>query len=227
VGKHGQLQEWYRDIDHPEGHHRHIAHLYAVCPGTQIHPLTTPGLARAAKVSLDMRGDGRFPEQELASGGNWARAHRMWCWTRLGEGDRGLKIMREMLTEQGFENGLTFQHADYHWERPDFYTEDSLYLHFQLDGSASLPGCLTEMVLQSHMDNIHLLPALPSSLPEGTLTGVAARGGYILDIRWSGGELEEAVIRIPPGRKLPQVLIKNAVIDPATDSRIRTKPLKS
>jgi alpha-L-fucosidase 2 len=205
IGKHGQLQEWYWDIDDPEGHHRHIAHLYAVCPGSQIHPTTTPLLAEAAKKSLNMRGDGRFLEQELASGGNWARAHRMWCWTRLMDGNRANKILTEMLTEQGFENGLTFQHADYHWNREDFYMEDGLYLHYQLDGSASVPGCITEMLLQSHMEEIQLLPALPDEFHTGKLNGIRARGGFTLDLEWKDMELVKARIICPKGKEVPPV----------------------
>lgn len=210
IGKHGQLQEWYEDIDDPECHHRHIAHLYAVCPGNQIDPIKTPELAAAAKKSLDMRGDGRFPEQELASGGNWARAHRMWCWTRLRDGNRANKILTEMLTEEGFENGLTFQHADYGWEREDFYMEGDLYCHFQLDGSASVPGCIAEMLVQSHLDGIDLLPALPDELKTGRVSGLKARGGYIINIEWKDGELIRAEII---GESLPLIRVTNQLVD--------------
>jgi alpha-L-fucosidase 2 len=221
IGKYGQLQEWYEDIDSPECHHRHIAHLYAVCPGRQIHPVTTPQLAAASKVALNMRGDGRYMEQELASGGNWARAHRMWCWTRLADGDRALKIMKEMLTEQGFENGLTYQHASYHWEREDLLKEGDLFCHFQLDGSASVPGCIAEMLLQSHMGEIQLLPALPGAWPNGNASGLKARGGYRISIRWEDGSLVEASIKIPPGGSIPSIRLKNQLIDPGSDSRIQ------
>jgi len=212
IGNHGQLQEWYWDIDDPECHHRHIAHLYAVCPGIQIHPITTPELAEAAKKSLDMRGDGRFMEQELAAGGNWARAHRMWCWTRLMDGNRANKIMTEMLTEEGFENGLTFQHASYHWERKDFYMEDDLYLHYQLDGSASIPGCIAEMLVQSHLGEIHLLPSLPDEFRTGKIRGIKARGGYTIDMDWQEGELQKARITCPPGKSVPGVRLKENII---------------
>jgi len=61
------------------------------------------------------------------------------------EGNRANKIFTEMLTEQGFENLLTYQHIGYHWERPDFFNEgDSLYCHFQLDATASVPGFMAE-----------------------------------------------------------------------------------
>ncbi len=221
IGKYGQLQEWYEDIDNPACHHRHIAHLYAVCPGAQIHPTTTPELAEAAQKSLDMRGDGRFMEQELAAGGNWARAHRMWCWTRLLDGNRANKIMTEMLTEQGFENGLTYQHASYGWEREDFFMEDSLYCHFQLDGSASLPGCITEMIVQSHLSEIHLLPALPDEFKTGKISGVKARGNYKVDIEWKENELVYAKIYCHSETSVPVVRLKNQIVSPEIDERIQ------
>ncbi len=219
IGKYGQLQEWFEDIDNPDCHHRHIAHLYAVCPGQQINPYKTPELARAAKKSLNMRGDGRFLMQELASGGNWARAHRMWCWTRLMDGNRANKIMTEMLTEQGFENGLTYQHSDYHWERKDLFKEGELYCHFQLDGSASIPGCIAEMLVQSHTGEIHLLPALPEELNTGKITGLKARGGYKINMEWEKGELIRAEIVADKEIQLPVVRVKDKIMDLA-DSKI-------
>ncbi|MGK7396605.1 MAG: glycosyl hydrolase family 95 catalytic domain-containing protein, partial [Candidatus Cyclobacteriaceae bacterium M3_2C_046] len=220
IGKYGQLQEWYQDIDHPDSHHRHIGHLYAVAPGHQISPITTPELAEAAKVSLNMRGDGRYLEQELASGGNWSRAHRMWCWIRLLDGNRGNKILGEILTEQGFENVLTHQHADYHLNRPDFYMEDGLYLHYQLDASASIPGAITEMLLQSHLDELHLLPALPDEFASGSITGIKARGGYQVDLEWEDHELKKAVIA-SQHNKMPVIRLKGQVVDMGTESRIK------
>ncbi len=219
IGKYGQLQEWYEDIDNPECHHRHIAHLYAVCPGHQINPVETPELASAAKKSLDMRGDGRFPMQELASGGNWSRAHRMWCWTRLMNGNRANAILTEMLTEQGFENCLTFQHADYHWERKDLYKEGDLYCHFQLDASASVPGCIAEMLVQSHTDELDLLPALPDELKTGKISGLKARGGYEISMEWKKGELVWAEIVANNKSPVPVVRIKDKITD-LKDSKV-------
>lgn len=219
IGKYGQLQEWYEDIDNPDCHHRHIAHLYAVCPGRQINPFRTPELAGAARKSLDMRGEGRFPKQESASGGNWSLAHRMWCWTRLTDGNRANEIMTKLLTEQGFENGLTFQHSDYHWERKDLYTEGNLYCHFQLDASASIPGCIAEMLVQSHMDEIDLLPALPDEFKTGKISGLKARGGYKINMEWKNGEVIRAEILAKKDSPVPVVRIKDEIIDPE-DSEI-------
>jgi alpha-L-fucosidase 2 len=220
IGKYGQLQEWLEDIDSPEDHHRHISHLYAVCPGTDIHPLTTPELAEAAKVSLDMRGDGRFPESDRASGGNWSRAWRIWCWTRLMDGERANKIFTEMLTEEGFENLTTFQHAGWGSGREDQYQEpEGLYLHFQLDGSATTPGFMAEMLLQSHLEELILLPALPSEWSSGSITGLKARGGYEVDISWEKGELVKATIR-GGSDKVPVIRVVDTPVDPRKDKRI-------
>lgn len=213
IGKYGQLQEWYEDIDHPDCKHRHIAHLYAVSPGSQIHPTSTPELAEAAKKSLNMRGDGRFPEQEQASGGNWSRAHRMWCWVRLMDGNRGNRILTGILTEQGFENVLTHQHAGFSSGREDFYMDGDLYCHFQLDASASIPGCMAEMLLQSHMNELHLLPALPDEFKTGRITGLRARGGYRIDMEWKDSELLHAEIHNGPEGEIPVIRLKDKIID--------------
>lgn len=221
IGRLGQLQEWFHDIDDPECKHRHIAHLYAVYPGTQIHPTQTPDLAAAAKKSLDLRDEGRFPESDRASGGNWSMAHRIWCWTRLMDGNRANKIFTQMITDEGFENLLTFQHIGYHWERPEYYNEgDSLYCHFQLDAVASVPGFMAEMLLQSHLDEIHILPALPEEFADGEISGLRARGGYKVDLEWEAGELLRARIFCPDD-VTPQIRLVEDLVDPGKDKRIQ------
>ncbi len=220
IGRHGQLQEWYPDIDDPECHHRHIAHMYAVCPGRQIHPLTTPELADAARKTLNMRGEGRFPGL-WASGGNWSMAFRSWCWTRLMDGNRANEVFTQMLTAEGFENLLTFQHAGYDWGRPEHYMEgDTLACHFQLDGSAAVAGIMAEMLMQSHMGEIHLMPALPDEMKTGRVIGLQARGGYTVDMEWEEKELVHATIRSRYGA-VPRVRYKKELINPEKDPRIK------
>ena len=88
IGKWGQLQEWMPDVDSPKDKHRHISHLFAVHPGRQISPLTTPELAKAAKVSLNARGD-------VSTG--WSTAWKINFWARLHDGDRAHKLLRQLL----------------------------------------------------------------------------------------------------------------------------------
>ena len=137
------------------------------------------------------------------------------------DGNRANKMFTELLTEEGFENMLTFQHATWANGRPDLYKEnDSTFLYFQLDGSAAIPFFLSEMLLQSHMGEIHLLPALPSAWKEGSVSGLLARGGHQVSIRWKNGTLMEATITSRPGSvKLP-VRVGTELVDSA-DPRIK------
>lgn len=204
IGKYGQLQEWALDLDSPKDHHRHIAHLYAVHPGTMVHPLTTPKLAQAAKVSLNMRGDGYCGPKWPYSGGNWARTWRIWCWARLLDGERANKIFSEMIVEQGFGNLLTFQQVP---------SSNRL----QVDGSMSAPGFMAEMLLQSHLGQLQLLPALPVAWPDGNVQGLCARGGFVVDMSWKEGQLTNAAIRSKVGG-LCTVRYKDKIVELVTEA---------
>ncbi|MBN1909000.1 MAG: glycoside hydrolase N-terminal domain-containing protein [Pirellulales bacterium] len=205
IGRLGQLQEWALDIDSPRDQHRHISHLWAVYPGRQIHPLTTPKLAAAAAKSLNLRGDGRMPGW-FFSGGNWARAWRVGCWARLLDGDRANKILTDMFREQGFENLMTFQHVGRGGRM------------LQVDGSMATPGLIAEMLLQSHLGELHLLPAIPSQWPRGSIRGLVARGGYRVDLEWDDGRLQRAVIT--GAGEMPKIRIQGKEADLKKDARI-------
>ena len=205
IGKHGQLQEWALDIDSPTDHHRHISHLWAVHPGRMIDPIRTPKLADAARKSLDMRGDGRFPGWPY-SGGNWARAWRIWCWARLDCGERADRIFSEMIAEQGVPNLMTFQHVP---------GQDNM----QVDASMSTPGFMAEMLVQSHQGELRLLPALPPAWRAGKVDGLLARGGHMVALEWKDGQLVHATITMAGGQR-PAVRVQGERVEPDEDARI-------
>ena len=97
--------------------------------------------------------------------------------------------------------------------RNDLFMEGKLYCHFQLDGSASLPGCIAEMLVQSHTGEIHLLPALPDEFKTGKVKGLKARGGYKIDMEWEEGELKKAEIYAGKGSPVPAIRLRNNILD--------------
>jgi len=168
IGKWGQLQEWMEDIDDPADKHRHINHMVAVYPGRQIHPTTTPKLAAAAKVSLIARGDG---------GPGWSQAWKTCCYARLLDDERAYKLLSGLLASKVYGN-LWASHPP-----------------FQIDANFGYTAGVNEMLVQSHMGCLHLLPALPKAWATGGVKGMRVRGGYELDMEWKDGALFKAVIR--------------------------------
>lgn len=198
IGSWGQLQEWMVDRDKKNDKHRHLSHLIAVHPGRQISPLKTPKLTEAATVSMNARGDG-------ATG--WSKAWKINIWARLHDGNRAYKLLSEMMRLNVYDN-LFDTHPP-----------------FQIDGNFGYASGVCEMLVQSHMGHIHLLPALPDTWANGHVKGIRAREGFELDVEWRDGQLSQAVIRSDKGR-LCRLRSAKPVTIMQENKKITTKILK-
>ena len=172
IGHWGQLQEWREDIDRKEDKHRHVSHLFALHPGDTIDVRRTPALAQAAKTSLNARGD---------AGTGWSRAWKINFWARLHDGDRALRLLQHQLRDSTLSNL---------W---------STHPPFQIDGNFGATAGIAEMLLQSHLNELHLLPALPKAWPSGQVAGLRGRGNFDIRMDWKAHRLTKAVITSQSG----------------------------
>jgi alpha-L-fucosidase 2 len=172
IGKYGQLQEWQDDVDVPNNNHRHMSPLWGLFPGDEFTP-NNPKIFNAAKLLLKWRGDGST---------GWSYAWRIPLWARVYDGEFAYRQLSLQMAKRTF---------------PNLFDKCG---PFQVDGNFGATAGIAEMLLQSQLNRIDLLPALPAQWANGSVSGLCARGGFEVDMTWRGGQLTHATVRSKLGK---------------------------
>ncbi|XP_052211588.1 alpha-L-fucosidase 2-like isoform X2 [Diospyros lotus] len=170
----GSIMEWAQDFEDPEVHHRHLSHLFGLFPGHTITPEDTADLCKAATYTLYKRG--------------WSTTWKAALWARLHNSEHAYRMVKHLFNLVDPDHEVSF--------RGGLYSNlFAAHPPFQIDANFGFCAAVAEMLVQSTLEDLYLLPALPGDKwANGCVEGLKARGNLTVNICWKEGDLHEVSI---------------------------------
>jgi len=185
----GAVSEWMHESLKDNYHHRHMSHIYPLFPAIEITKEKDGVMFRAMKDAVRKR-----QVSGLTAQTGWSLAHMANIYARLGEGDEALECI-DLICRSCTGTNLFTYHNDWRSQGLSMYWGHGSRPPFQIDANFGIVSAILEMLVQSRDDGIKLLPALPAAWGKGAVKGLRARGGFVIDITWKDGIVEEARIK--------------------------------
>ena len=182
IGSRGNLQEWYYDWEDWDWKHRHQSHLIGLYPGRHITD-KQKNLMNACRKSLEIKGDETT---------GWSTGWRINLWARLKDAAQAYHIYQKLLTYVSPDN---YNGEDKRRSGGTYPNLFDAHPPFQIDGNFGGTAGVCEMLVQSDDNSITLLPALPKVWSKGSVTGIRARGGYEISMKWEKSKVTELTIK--------------------------------
>ncbi|CAI0430935.1 unnamed protein product [Linum tenue] len=190
ISRDGTIMEWALDFIDPDIHHRHLSHLFGVFPGHTITLQKNPDLSKAAENTLTKRGE---------VGPGWSTMWKAALWARLHRKEEAYRMVKHLFVlvdpahESEYEGGL---YSNLFTSHPPF----------QIDANFGFSAAIAEMLVQSTVKDLYLLPALPrDKWPNGCVKGLKARGGVTVNVCWKEGDLHEVGLWSTDGNRIQRL----------------------
>ncbi|MCL2487645.1 MAG: glycoside hydrolase N-terminal domain-containing protein [Oscillospiraceae bacterium] len=196
--RNGGLSEWsWPSLQNEEQYgHRHASHLLATYFLREITPHTgDPALYQAARKAVELKNS-----RDLGLNGH-GLVHTAMVSATLKYPEGVMNRLRQVSNSYMFYTNLTTRHGgdrNYGLNDPAGYGDGI----FCTDTGNAWPAIVMESLLYSDENLIELLPTLPVEFQTGGITGLLARGGYEVSMKWKNTVLQDAEITSLNGNTL-------------------------